>query len=482
MGLKERTDVQAAKLVAGTASDREDQLRAIARQIKQRLTENPALRPSDCAVAFRQVSPYLGLARQVFAEYDLPLDPAAGERLNTRHLGVWLRRLLHLARDGWRLRDLATVLSSGFIDLGLWRLTPGDVARFTRHGRRNNLWAGQDALARIADGLREDSSESPYGATREMGTRIADGMTSALQDLSGLLEQPPSTAGEHARRLDVTLFGDIPLVRPSSRKLPGVDVEVDTLRGYLRDIAATDEALGGGLEPFDSFVARLEAKLDAPAVLLREAGGVLLAPMHTLHGLRFDHVTLGGLVQGEFPAQRTGTALLDSDARELLNRAGLDLPPEPRVAEDDLWRSARTRADGSLALWKTRLDDRGRPTAASYYFDLLQHDLTIKETMADPEDTASRRELAIACSRQWQEQGHLRPQGTDVWTGRASGRPRRATAAFVRPWRSLRRTPRRWARSTAHRRECGMECLAPRVLPDMRLPVLQQLRPPPVRT
>ena len=413
--LKGRTGVQSHTVIAGTASDREDQLRAMARQIKQRLTESPSLRPSDCAVAFRQVSPYLGLARQVFAEYDLPLDPAAGERLNTRPLGVWLRRLLHLARDGWRLRDLAAVLSSGFIDLGRWRLSPDDVTRFTRRGRKNNLWAGQDALGRLADGLRANAGESPYGPTREMGRRVAEGMASALQDLRGLLEQPPGAVGEHARRLDDALFGSRPLVQPSSRKLPGVDTEADALRGYLRDIAATDDALGGGPEPFDSFAARLERKLDAPAVLLREAGGVLLAPMHTLHGLRFDFVALGGLVQGEFPAQRTGTTLLDSDAREALNGAGLVLPPEPHVAEDDLWSSASTRADGSLAVWKTRLDDRGRPANPSYYFDRLAHDRTIEAITTAPEDTASRRELAIACSQLWQEQGRLRPRGADAW-------------------------------------------------------------------
>ena len=114
-------------MVAGDAADREGQLRAIARQIKQRLTDEPSLRPSDFAVAFRQVSPHLGLARQVFSEYDLPLDPAAGERLSARPLGAWLRRLMHLARDGWHLRDVVAVLSSGFVDLRRWGLYRGDV-------------------------------------------------------------------------------------------------------------------------------------------------------------------------------------------------------------------------------------------------------------------------------------------------------------------------------------------------------------------
>ena len=413
--MKGRTAAPPMTVTAGTASDREDQLRAMARQIKHRLTEDPSLRPSDCAVAFRQVSPYLSLARQVFAEYDLPLDPAAGERFTTRPLGVWLRRLLHLGRDGWRLGDLAAVLSSGFMDLGRWRLRPDDVTRFTRHGRRHNLWAGQEAVERIVDGIRVDAGEAPAGPARKMGLRIADGMASALRDLRDLLEQPAVDAGEHARRLDDALFGQRSLVQPTARSLPGVETEIEALRGYLRDIAATQEALGGAPEPFDSFAARLEGKLDAPAVLLREAGGVLLAPMHTLHGLRFDHVSLGGLIQGEFPAQRTGTALLDGSAREALARAGLTLPPEPRLAEDDLWRSASTRADGSLALWRTRLDDRGRPAASSYYFDSLPHHRTVETMATAPEETASRRELTIACSRLWQEQGRLRPRDADAW-------------------------------------------------------------------
>ncbi len=402
-------------VTAGDAADREGQMRAIARQIKQRLTDEPSLRPSDCAVAFRQASPYLSLARQVFEEYDLPLDPAAGERLAARPLGVWLRRALYLARDGWHLRDVDAVLSSGFVDLRRWQLSQGHVARFARRGREKHLWAGWDALQRIVEALRTDAgAPATPDWVRGPLRQTADGMAAALDELRGLLERPPSPVSEHARRLDEALFGEHAVVGAGSRA-PGVDIEIEALRGYLRELASTHETLGSEPESFEAFVARLERQLDAPAVLLREAGGVLLAPMHTLHGLRFDFVAVGGLIEGEFPAPQRSTALLDRDARDSLNQAGLDLPPEARLAEDELWESVRTRADRALGLWRTRLDERDRPAAASYYFDLSSPDTIVEDRSTPPERAASRRELAIACSRQWPSGGRLRPLEAGAW-------------------------------------------------------------------
>ena len=58
----------------------------------------------------------------------------------------------------------------------------------------------------------------------------------------------------------------------------------------------------GDQSPLEAFMDRLEAKLDLATVLLREPGGVLLAPMHTLHGLRFDFVAIGGTRGGRVPS------------------------------------------------------------------------------------------------------------------------------------------------------------------------------------
>ena len=350
------------------AADREAQLRAMARGIKRRLTQDRHLRPSDCGVTFRTLGPVLGLARQVFAEYDLPLDPIAGEPLANRPLGVWIRRLLRLPAEGWRLRDLITVLASGFTNRKRWHLDPPAVTRIARRGRRHHLWAGHDALDRLAAAVRAEEKE-PEPALPGME---ASGLDAALSCLYALLEPSPAPAGEHARQVSAALFGRPPLIHPAVRKQPGLIAEIDAVRGHLEDIAVTDDVLQEGPVPFAAFVDRLLDRLAAPAALLREAGGVLLAPMSALAGLRLAYLEAGGLVEGEFPAPRAAPILLSPPARRALAAAGLALPPPPEASEDELWRSVLSRADVELTAWRTRLDDRGRQVAASIYFDAME--------------------------------------------------------------------------------------------------------------
>ncbi len=402
---------------AASAPDREAMLRAVAREVKQLLADDPALRPSDCAIAVRQVGPYLALARHVFREYDLPLDPAAGVRLAERPLGVWLRRLLHIDAEGWRLRDLVAVLGSALLDGMRWGLAPRHVAALARLGRTKHLWAGAEAMDALVeallvtafnDGTDEDGERPLPEALRDRHREAADGLRLALADLRALLAPAPAPLRDHARALDAALFGSQPLVAAALRETDGAGVEMDALRGCLRAVASADEALAGPPVPFATFVARLERELDAPAVLLREPGGVLLAPLHTLHGLRFAYLAVAGLVEGEFPARRATSALLDREARGHLAAHGLVLPPEPRASEDELWATACTRADGVLSLWRPRLDERGRPAPPSYYFP---DDLPARAAPG----AASRRETAIEASAGWLAGRAERPAVVEAW-------------------------------------------------------------------
>ena len=359
---------------------------------------------------------------QVFSEYDLPLDPVAGEPLANRPLGVWVRRLLRLPAEGWRLRDLITVLGSGFIDRRRFGLDPWEITRIARCGRQHHLWAGRDALDRLAVLAPKKEQESPdrTGGEREQGPTLpgleARGLSAVLSYLYAFLEPPPAPAGAHARQVKAALFAQPPLIRAGVRTHPGLIAEIDALRGHLDDIAAADDALQEGPVSFAAFVDRLLARMEAPAAILREAGGVLLAPMSTLSGLRLAYLEAGGLVEGEFPASRSAPLLLSRDARQALAAAGLELPPPPEPTEDELWLSLRSRADTELTAWRTRLDERGRQVAGSLYFDDAAGGQAEETSAPEPAEAASRRELAIACTSGWSRGSRSRPDATAVWT------------------------------------------------------------------
>lgn len=383
--------------VALSAADRDTELRTIARDIKDRLTSDPTLRPSDFAVAFRQVTPLLPMARQIFHEYSLPFDPAAGFALATLPFGTWTRRFLRLAPDGWRLRDLIAVLRSDFIDRARWRLDRGHVAAIVQYGRENHLWAGSGSLRELAAGL----SRQDRGHQREAGA----GLVRLLDDLAPLLDVSRSEApGVFAGEFDRALFGASPIVRPSVESR----AQVDAFRGVLRGRIEVDEVIGAAALPLAVFVDGLIEEMEAPALALREAGGVVLASLHSLHGLRFHYLAVGGLVEGEFPASRRVPGLLNGEAR-----TALPLPAAPGASEEELFASAVSRVEGVLVLTRPRLDGDGRPRAASHFFpgdDLAE----IEPWRIQPERTASLLELALALVHEWPG-GTRRPEGFPAW-------------------------------------------------------------------
>lgn len=393
------------------AIDKEAELRGIARQIKQLLADDSTLRPSNCVITFRQISPYLELARQIFNEYDLPLDPAPATKLRFRALGIWLRRLIELPRNEWRIRDLSAVLSNGVVNRERWELKREEIALFFGRARRKNLWSGLESIHFNIQGLRNDAQNNH---NKDAMLRAADGIEKALVDLQTLLDDSTTTAATHADTIDHILFGPNGLVGLQERIAPGATVDIEALRNHVRLIGQTHEAFGNSVMSREEFLKILETRLESPSIGLREAGGVLLAPMHSLHGLRFKHVFIGGLVEGEFPAPQSSFTLLDRENRTLLSANGLILPPESRSSEDQLWGSVKSRADESLRLWRHRLNDNGRPVASSYYFSSTQAEPVTAERTT-PLTSASKRELAIACTQQWVNGSVFRPDFDLSW-------------------------------------------------------------------
>ena len=390
----------APTMTKGEAANQEQHAREIARQIKQLMAKDPTLRPSDCAVTFRQVTPYLAMMRRIFEEYEIPLDPAAGARLSDTPVGAWLRRLLGVAENGWRVGDVAAVLRSGVVNLNHWGLTTNVVDGLSQQAREKKIWSGQ---AQLTDLAGENGS----------------GLVAALRDIGELLDGLESDAAGRERRLANALFGEQGWLR-DARDLDEETVQsVEQLRSYLTEMAeSTRDSETDEPESYGAFRERLNRRLAMPVLMRRTPGGVLLAPMHTMHGLRFRHVAVGGLSEGEFPAGRRSGELLNDAMRESLKEAGLQIPPAPRSTEEELWESVTSRADDSTALWRYRLNSAGKEATPSWVFQEVDSVLENRPPTQHVGETASGRELAIACALGWVNNELLRPppvQETDPW-------------------------------------------------------------------
>ena len=376
------------------ASNPEQHVREIARHIKRLLADDPTLKPSDCAVTFRQATPYLALMRRVFDEYDIPFDPAAGGKLGDSALGTWLNRLLGIKDNGWRATDLTGILRSGLVNVGRWGIMPSDVDALPHLARQNKMWSGLETLERLA-------------------ALAAPGFADALNDVRQLIDDLESGSVDPTRRLIDALYGDRGWLQNGS----GIDDEaahsIDQLRAFLEEMARSTPVEGGedgeAIEPFERFRERLNRRLAMPILVRRTAGGVLLAPMHTMHGLRFRHVMVGGLSEGEFPASRRYGELLTDDVRERLNEAGLPLPVAPRATEEELWESATSRATDATNLWRYRINGAGKEAPPAWEFQKIPAETVRRIDAQTAAESASQRELAIACTRGWLEQHAFRP-------------------------------------------------------------------------
>ena len=391
-----------AKTTKSEAANPEQHAREIARQIKEKLADDPTLRPSDYAVTFRQVTPYLSMMRRIFAEYDIPLDPAAGARLRDTPLGSWLKRLLGVKDNGWRVKDIIAILRSGVVNLNRWGLTNNNLDQIAQTSRENNFWSGLEAL----DGL---AGQAPSG------------FNAALKDITKLHELMESGDGNRAQILTDALFGENGWLRDPR----DVDDEtaqcIEQLRSYLTEMTNAPREVDGNdneQEPFELFRERLDSRLAMPILMRRTPGGVLLAPMHTMHGLRFKHVMVGGLSEGEFPAGRRYGELLSDAMRQNLTDAGLPLPPAPRSTEEELWHSVTSRAEDSTNLWRYRLNASGKEATPAWVFQDVESEPERRPDTQKVGESASTRELAIASSMGWVNGRTVRPpyqRETDPW-------------------------------------------------------------------
>ena len=209
-----------------------------------------------------------------------------------------MSRLLTIADNGWRVKDVTAVLRSGIVNLEGWSLTPEDVDLLSQQGREQQIWSGREKVEALSESLKDD-------------------LRRAILGIGALLDGLASDASERETLLLDALFGENGWLQDPRNLDDETAQSLSKLRDYLSEMARarrdTDDDVS---ETYEAFLERLNRRLSVPVLMRRTPGGVLLAPMHTMHGLRFRHVVVGGLSEGEFPAShRSGELLTENMAR-----------------------------------------------------------------------------------------------------------------------------------------------------------------------
>lgn len=361
------------------ACGREAELTAVAGRIKRLLLSGS--RPGSIAVLARSMEAYRPAVERVFAQHEIPVAPRA-EALTD--VGV-VRFILDAAAIAPRFafRSVLRVLkSSYFRPAGLGEFDEQTAATAEMIVREGNVLEGltayADATARLAARARRGQEEDdeplllgPIACNAE-GIELAGELLQRLLGLAGsVLAEPESEArqGPPARpapssairpaallelveRLglrEVVLGHDDPLlVARDLRALDALEQALSELADWAGDSPLTLEALREALTRVACPRPRTESLVDVLDVLDARA-------------VRYEHVFLLGLGEGEFPRrQGEGSLIGESDRQAWAARgAALDSRSDLAAREMLLFYLGLSRAQTELTLSYLEADDAG---------------------------------------------------------------------------------------------------------------------------
>lgn len=434
------------------AADREREVRAALRHLRHLLDQGVA--PERIALLYRDGTPYLSLLREVAAEYGLPLDLAEGLPLAATPPVAALLALLRLPALDFPRRALLEALRNpylvdhrGTVDhegpaavaepTSAHQDQPADAVRGDESGvLQPHLPSPEqlDALARalgVAGGLerwraalerlaQQPAPEQP-AAGAPPGGPAAQQLRAAFETLVARLTPPPhATVAVYVawvralvdradpsaeQRLAAPLIG----VRAGDGLRRAQDfaerdrAALTRLEVVLRRMARAAALVGDAPLPAAAFLAELEEALAAARFHPAAPGGIVALPVLLARGYTFEHVCLIGLSEGEFPRALPDPPVYDRAQRRAMRARGLPLPAPDPADEASLFYEAVTRANASLLLTRTRLDETGTPLERSPYLSALLElldDVALQRVAAGsvptPAEAASPDELAIA--------------------------------------------------------------------------------------
>ncbi len=360
----------ALRLISAAGVDAE--VAAVATRIKRLLLAEPAgLR---VAMLARSLDAYREPIERIFAECDVPVA-AAPRPLTAEPVVRFALDAAALAPD-YPSPDVLRVIKSSYFRPGaIGEFTEGDavVAEMViRHGNvldgRESYLAAAERLARratSASGPPEPDEDEPADAAPALGPlrptdaaiRRAGDMLAALFDL-----------------VDRAASEGVPALVEGLRLHEAAEAHAapETAARDLRALAALTSALDSAGEVIPP--GELRDALDGVAIAgERREAMVDVLDVLDARPLRYDHVFLLGLGEGQFPRQFAEGSLLSEPQREDLAARGIDLDTRGDLTAREmlLFYLAASRSDGALTLSWLASDAAGRPGAPGSFLQRL---------------------------------------------------------------------------------------------------------------
>jgi ATP-dependent helicase/nuclease subunit B len=316
------------------ASDSDDEVRCVVREVVQTLQSVPAHR---MAVLYAGRSPYARLLHEHLGAAGITTNGPGVRPVNERAVSRALLGLLEAARTGFRRADvMRTVGETSIRDFDGVRIS---VPRWERLSREAGVVAGQDWDARLATYLdmqaatieAERRKDEPYDSTISRAERDRETAISLRQfmielksrfaEVSGSgadgtrLEHESrtwSTLGAWARDLLHDLIPPADVTRMPLEEQYAAGVIERTLSG----LAALDET--GSAPTVEGLEELLALELESALPRVGRFGeGVLVAPVTHAIGLDLDVIYLVGLSEDLFPGRLHEDSLLPEHIRSL---------------------------------------------------------------------------------------------------------------------------------------------------------------------
>lgn len=382
------------------AADREREVRATLRHVRTLMQDGePA---EDIAILFRSGSPYNALLREVAREYKLPLALYNGLPLAEAPPVVAILAMLRLPLARYPRRALLEVwrsIADGRIQFApafFDTLNAANAAdneekpalpfaastfeqaapQLNQVTRENGIASGLErieaALQELAqaDPATTTASEDEEGHTHHIPPEAASRLLTLLQAFATWLTPPPTpaTTADYTAWLEQRLASK----EEWSQQWPQ---EMQCWFEVVCSLAQAAATLGNPQIPYGTFITELEAAVSTAHYGRSEPerGKVAVLNVLAARGFHVRHMIILGMVESEFPLALGNPPIYSRRERaKLAHRGAPLLAPDP-ADERTLFYETVTRAQTSLTLARTYLDEQGNPLPPSPYLMTLRN-------------------------------------------------------------------------------------------------------------